>query len=187
MTISRAGGLAAVLAAALLLAGCSLAAEPRATVLPSDGTASASPTPTASPSVTVIVPSPSVVPGDALDCGGHALVITAGSADTIVGDCPDVQVQGGDLTLDATGASVAVLQLLGDRLTIRLGDAGQITLAGNDTEVSASDISSLTVRGDRNTVAATGAVADLLLQGNDNTVRGTMGEVSDEGARNTVG
>ena len=106
---------------------------------------------------------------------------------TLVGECPEVELQGSDLTIDTTGATVAIMRVSGDRAGGRLGEVGQLTIAGNDTVLAGDRISSLTIRGDRNAVSASGGIEGVLLQGNDNTVAGTVGQLSDEGARNTVG
>jgi hypothetical protein len=71
---------------------------------------------------------------------------------------------------------------------VSLGRGGQVTIQGNDITISAADVSSLTVRGDRNAVTATGSVGGVEFQGNDNTVRAaSVGAVSDNGDRNTTG
>ena len=190
MNARRSTAVAAVLAA-LLLSGCNvIAEEPRATRLPSDArTDSPVPSAPSAPSPSVVTPSPSTpsVTGDALDCGGRPVQVTAGAASVLVGDCPEIEVQGSGLVLDARDAAVGILRLSGDRIVATAGVVGQVVLAGNDIALTADEISSLTVRGDRNTVAVSGTAAGVLVQGNDNTVAGDVSQLDDQGARNTVG
>lgn len=187
MTTTRRRRIVLLLAAAVLLPGCSVlgAAEPRVTRLPTDARATPSPSATAAPGTTAATPAPPS--GDVVECGGGSILITAGSPSTLVGECPEVEVQGSDLTVDTTGATVAIMRVSGDRAGGMLGDVGQLTIAGNDSVLAGSRISSLTIRGDRNAVSASGGFEGVLLQGNDNAVAGSVGQLSDEGARNTVG
>ncbi|WP_460774128.1 DUF3060 domain-containing protein [Microbacterium sp. GXF7504] len=187
MNARRSTAVAAVLAA-LLLSGCNvIAEEPRATRLPSDARTT-SPAPSV-PSPSVVTPSPSTpsVTGDALDCGGRPVQVTAGAASVLVGDCPEIEAQGSGLVLNARDAAVGILRISGDRIVATAGVVGQVVLAGNDIALTADEISSLTVRGDRNTVAVSGTAAGVLVQGNDNTVAGDVTQLDDQGARNTVG
>lgn len=185
-TASRASGAALATIAALAVGGCALIPGPRVTRVPADA-----PSPRTSVSVTA-APGPGSAqptpPGMGIDCGGRPVVLSAGSPSfTLSGECPDVQVQGPDLAVDLTSASVQSLLVGGDRVTVRAGGIADVTVQGNDTVVSATGIEALVVRGDRNAVISSGGVGSVVVQGNDNTVRGGVGRMSDEGGRNTIG
>ncbi|MFJ6652211.1 hypothetical protein ACIQLJ_05365 [Microbacterium sp. NPDC091313] len=189
LTRVRVGAL--VLAFALALPACAAEAGPRVTRLPSDGTAASSAAP-ASPTTTPPVAAPSVsasadAPG-LQDCTGRSVTITPGDADApLSGECAQIEVQGNALYVDASTASAAVLSLAGDRISVRVGRAGQLVISGNDVVVSATEVSMLDIRGDRNTVTVSGTLGGVSFQGNDNVVHGSTSSVSDGGTRNTVG
>ncbi len=186
MRIARAGALALV--AAVLLSACAPAPEPRITRLPSDGAGHATSAPSAT-SAPPAPPAPSPSEGDptvAEDCDGRSLLLTSGSPSlAFSGECAEVRVEGSDLVVTGAGASVAVLELAGDRIVLSVGGAGALVITGNDTAITAGDVSQLTIRGDRNEVTAD-SITGLSLQGNDNTVRGAGSLVDDQGARNRV-
>ena len=189
---ARGGAAATIAIGVLLLAGCGVGAQPVVTVLPTDG----SPVATAAP-----VPSNSVVPvpgtsvptatsdSGAIDCGGAPIVLDEGSASLVIsGDCPDVQVNGAGLRVDASAAEVAALVLSGNGISVDLARAGRLSVRGNDMTVSAAEVSEFDVEGDRNTLSASGVVGNVSFRGNDNAVRAaSVGQVSDAGDRNTVG
>ncbi|MGP3536474.1 hypothetical protein ACTU3I_16885 [Microbacterium sp. RD1] len=183
-----------VLVAATTLVACAFVPETRVTRLPTDNprtTASASPSVTetpASPTPAVRTTAPVPQPEPVADCGGQPIVLDASSPTwTISGTCPDVQIHGSELVIDAEQADAGVVVVAGDRISVRMGAAGSVTVQGNDVFVDADGISSLTIRGDRNTIETRSGVGGVLLQGNDNVVRGSVGQVADEGERNAVG
>lgn len=182
---------AAVLTAALALAGCFAAPEPVVVRLPSDGTSSARSTPTVTPlATTTSAPAPEPVdPAEGvLDCAG-APVELAGNAQTrvITGDCPLVRVAGTAITVDATSAVVGEVTLSGDRLRLDARSIGDLTVEGNDDTVNAASTGAIVIRGARNTVTAPEGSASIRIAGNDNVVNATSGEVVIEGQGNTVG
>lgn len=189
MNLPRAAAAMVLPGAVAVLVACTvLAPQPRLTRLPSDAPesqTSLSASPSAVPEGTPLpIPGPEAAGG----CDGRPVVLTAGSPTlTISGDCPDVQVQGTDLAIDARAASVQTLLIAGDRVSVRAGGVGTLTIRGNDTVVSAAGIDALVVNGDRNAVVAAGGVDSVVVQGNDNTVRGSVDRISDQGGRNSVG
>jgi hypothetical protein len=179
-------------AAIVVLSGCGLGPQPVVTVLPTDGAAAPSSTPAPSSSVVPVpptaVPTPSSDAADAVDCAGGPVVLDAGSASlTIRGECPDVQVNGTGLQIDASQADIARLTASGERIVLVLGRVGEATLRGNDIRATATEITAFTVQGDRNTLTASDSVGSVSFRGNDNGVRAaSVGPVSDEGDRNSV-
>jgi hypothetical protein len=197
MRFLRAGATLAAVICLISLTGCAPVSDPRVTRLPSDGPAalpsassSPAPSPTA-PSPTPSTPSSaseSAPPApDGTDCDGRPQVLSAGSpALQLTGECPEVQVQGSDLAVDAATARIAILLVQGDRVALTLGTGGQVTVQGNDVELRADEISMLVIRGDRNVVTAE-AVTGVQFQGNDNVVRAPVSQLDDQGMRNVVG
>lgn len=198
MSLIRRGAAALLLTGVMTLTGCVMVAEPRVTRLPSDGSATAPATPThpaPSPSVVRLPPTEAPSPGnttapqsgDVLECGGRTVTITAGAPSTLVGNCPQVEVEGGGLTFDLTGATVGVLRLAGQQIVGTASALGSLEIAGNDCDLRIGSADDVTVRGDGNRVIAPGGVGRLLIQGNGNTVAGPVSEVDEQGSRNSVG
>ncbi|WP_125132118.1 DUF3060 domain-containing protein [Microbacterium sp. 10M-3C3] len=189
---SRVAASAVTVLAVLSLAGCAGFAQPRITRLPTDGPAGGAssqapapgPTTSAAPAAS---PAPSAPPASGeVDCGGVAISVTS-TGTQLVGDCPDVTIQGSALAVDATRASLVRVAVRGDRVTLTAESVSELTVQGNDVRVDARSLSSVAVEGDRNTVTATGGIDAVTLRGNDNTVRAQVDRVDDGGARNTVG
>lgn len=189
---SRVAASAVTVLAVLALVSCAGFAEPRITRLPTDGPAggtsstapAAGPTASAAPSAS---PAPSAPPASGeVDCGGVAISVTS-TGTRLVGDCPDVTIQGSALAVDATGATLVRVAVRGDRVTLTAETVSELTVQGNDVRVDVRSLSSVAVEGDRNTITATDGIEAVTLRGNDNSVRAQVDRVDDGGARNTVG
>lgn len=183
------GGAGTVLLA-MGLAGCSLLPQPIVTRLP-EAPVSVSPEPTGT-AATGGTPSPAATastPEGVADCGGAAYTVTSGSSATvIVGDCPELRVEGSDLAVDASGASVGSLDTSGDRISVRAADLGQLTIQGNGVAVTAATVGALTASGDGNEVTVSGDVGSATVRGNGNTVSAArVGAVVLEGSNNSIG
>lgn len=190
MSVRRLGHIAILIAAAAVLTGCGVVAAPRQTVLPTppSGASPSSPaapipsqTPTSAPTV-----APPAAEGTVV-CGGGPTEISGADQDFVLtGDCAAVTIGGTGLRIDATRATLGVVQLSGDRNELTSADVADLSVGGQDNVIDAVALSSVALNGDRNTVTASGFTA-LTVSGNDNTVRADRrGTVTDNGQRNTV-
>lgn len=175
----------------LVLCACAGLGEPRITRLPTDGVpapAASASAPAATTSATP-PPAPAVTPDAAAeDCAAGPVTITPGSPPAVLrGDCPQVDVQGNAFDVDLTGARVTALTVSGDRVTVAVAAAGTLLIRGNDVVLTAAEAGALDIQGDRNSVTVTGTLSSVSFQGNDNVVHGSSSNVTDAGARNTVG
>lgn len=189
--VARAAATALLLGA---LAGCALAPQPVVTRLPDDAATTSTPPASSGPSPTdQRSPKPTQTdPAGAagmLECAGAPSTVTAGSGvTTVVGDCPALRIEGSDVAVDATGASVGELSTRGDRITVGAAAVGSVTVEGNHVTIAVDSISSLVVRGDGNAVAATGAISAVVVSGNDNVLSAdSVGSADVQGSGNSVG
>jgi len=188
MTPRRLGQIAILLAAAAVVTGCGVVAGPRQTVLPEPPSAAP---PASSPAPTrPMTPAPSA-PSPATDgqlvCGSGTTEISGADQDFVLaGECASVMIGGTGLRVDATRATLGVVQLSGDRNDLRTSDISDLSVGGQDNTVDAGTLSTVSLNGDRNSLTAAGFGA-LIVSGNDNTVRADrQGAVTDNGQRNTV-
>ncbi|MFG6278249.1 DUF3060 domain-containing protein [Microbacterium sp. 5K110] len=194
-----------VLVGVSVLVGCGLAPQPVITRLPPPATSgtssSAVPTPSNTPSVEA---APSTAPsrspdsargaadGALTDCGdgGTASVNGGERAVRVEGTCAQLTVSGSALTVDASGATIGVLTLAGDRIRVVAASIDSATSQGNDSALAvAGAVGRLDLSGDRATVTVGGAISSLLVRGQDNTVTaaGGIGESAVEGRGNRIG
>ncbi|MDR6198222.1 hypothetical protein QE374_000131 [Microbacterium sp. SORGH_AS428] len=187
MTPRRLGQIAILVAAAAVLTGCGVVAGPRQTVLPEPPTTArpSSPAPARSTTPAPTAPSPGV--DGRLVCGSGTTEISGADQDFVLsGECGSVMIGGTALRVDATQATLGVVQLSGDRNDLRASDIADLSVGGQDNTVDAGTLSTVTLNGDRNSLTTAGFSA-LILSGNDNTVRAaSQGAVTDNGQRNTV-
>lgn len=191
MSVRRLGHIAILIAAAAVLTGCGVVAAPRQTVLPAPPTA-ASPSSPATPipshaATTAPTAAPPAAEGTVVCAGGRTEISGADQDFVLTGDCASVTIGGTGLRVDATQATLGVVQLSGDRNELASADVADLSVGGQDNVIDAATLSTVALNGDRNTVTASGFTA-LTVSGNDNTVRADRrGAVTDNGQRNTVG
>lgn len=191
MSVRLLGHIAILIAAAAVLTGCGVVAAPRQTVLPAPPTA-ASPSSPATPipshaATTAPTAAPPAAEGTVVCAGGRTEISGADQDFVLTGDCASVTIGGTGLRVDATRATLGVVQLSGDRNELASADVADLSVGGQDNVIDAATLSTVALNGDRNTVTASGFTA-LTVSGNDNTVRADRrGAVTDNGQRNTVG
>lgn len=174
------------------IAACTaISPRPVVTRLPDDAGATPAPSTTTqdSPSSSR-APSSTDAAGDGtIDCAGAPLTVTVGSGvATVVGDCPELRVEGSGLELDASAAQVAALATGGDGISVRIGVVASVTVQGNHTVVEGGEIAALLVSGDDNGVSTTGDIDSATVSGNGNTVRAArVSSVAVSGSGNSIG
>lgn len=111
----------------------------------------------------------------------------AGSAQqvSLVGSCARVEIEGTDLDVDLTRASVEDVVLRGDRNEVDAASVGSLSIEGTENDWEGVDIGSLSLRGDRNEIDLDGRAGAIAVAGNDNTVEAhEFGATDDNGQRN---
>jgi len=166
---------------ALALAACTpLTAVVGASTEPPSGSSSPSLRPVPQPSATAVIPARPTV-------GAAGCTLSTPGAYR-VGDCDLLLVQGDGITVVAGTAGSVRIQ--GNRDHLVADGAPGLRVEGQDnTVVVGGDVGGLTIAGDRNTVTAQGRIGSGDVTGNDNSVKaaGGVGDVTDGGARNSIG
>ena len=181
MTLRPSAALVPAALALLLLAGCTSdflvdggaggVAEPQPTPTTSD---EASPAPTAE----------ETAPAQEYDCDD---ILINRPGNYVLGDCGTVTLEGGGI--DLAFGSIATLVIRGDNADV-LGDTlGDVEINGQRNEIGVASIDDLVIRGEDNAITVTGAIATVVIDGNENVVTAGdgIGSSVDNGLLNEVG
>ncbi len=174
-----------LLCSGVLVVSCSpQVSEQRRTVVPSAPAERASPALTGQPTASATA----ATDVDAVDCGGDALTLNGSNSEfKLIGDCPSVTIGGSDNSVDVTGATVASMEINGDRNSLHTASVSSIDINGQGSSVVADTVGSLNINGNENLATVSGVLESITISGNANVIKSGSDPLQDvSGSDNVV-
>ncbi|HEX4057087.1 MAG TPA: hypothetical protein VHX87_02065 [Galbitalea sp.] len=161
----------AIVAAPLLLGGCSLVDEALR------GSQSAS-----------HPPANAGIAPDRVGCvEGTAIYTQTSSRNVLTTTCATVTVSGNGISL--TAANVTHLTLSGNNITAGVAVVGDLVISGSNDTLKLTGVGPVTISGSDDTLTAIGSIGDVTVVGSNNTVStpGKIGTIVQTGQGNHIG